>query len=143
MRVLVDTTIWSLALRRRRRALSAAERDLVREFETLVVEGRVLLAGPVRQEILTGVRDATVFERLKIHLSHFDDEPLGAADFETAAEYANRCLAAGVAVASTDLLLCAIAVRRHASVFTTDPDFTNYATRVPVRLLVPRSGTPK
>jgi predicted nucleic acid-binding protein len=139
VRVLVDTTVWSLALRRRRRALHRDGLRLVREFESLVVEGRVLLAGPVRQEILTGVRDASAFERLREHLSHFDDVALRTEDYETAADFANRCLAAGVAVTSTDLLLCAIAARRSASVFTTDPDFTAYAEALPVKLHVARS----
>lgn len=139
MSVLVDTTIWSLALRRRRRVLSAEERDLVRELEVLVSEGAALLAGPVRQEVLTGVRVEGAFERLRVHLAHFDDVPLHAADYETAAAFANLCLASGIAVTSTDLLLCAISARRSAAVFTTDPDFTAYATVVPIRLHGPRS----
>ena len=135
--VLVDTTVWSLALRRRRVALSAAERGLVRELESLLAEGRVLLAGAVRQEILTGVRDEAAFERLRERLASFEDVPVETADHEMAAAFANRCLGAGVAVASTDLLLCAVASRRGAAVFTTDPDFARHAEVVPVRLHVP------
>lgn len=116
------------------------ERHLCREFESLVSAGAVLLAGPVRQEVLSGVRDAAAFERLRVHLSHFDDVPLHGGDYETAAAFANRCIASGVAVASTDLLLCAIAARRGAAVFTTDPDFTGYAAVLPVRLHLPQGG---
>lgn len=137
MSVLVDTTVWSLALRRRRGQLSAKEQALVRELESLIDRGDVLMAGPVRQEVLTGVRDAAPFERLREHLSHFDDARLSVADFETAAAFANRCIASGIAVTSTDLLLCAVAARRDAAIFTSDPDFARHATVLPIRLHAP------
>ncbi len=138
MRVLVDTTVWSLALRRRRRALGASDLDVVRELEALIVDGRTILVGPVRQRGLTGVRDPEAGERLRRHLRYFEDERLSTEDFESAAEFADRCLAAGVMGSPTDLLLCAVADRRGAAVFTADDDFPRYAKVVPVRLHSPR-----
>ena len=54
MNILVDTCIWSLALRR------AIVQDIpeVRELSELIHEQRVLFLGIVRQEILSGLRDA-------------------------------------------------------------------------------------
>lgn len=61
MKVLVDTCIWSLALRRNNPGSQFAHVD---EFKELISEARVQLIGPVRQEILSGVRSERQFEQL-------------------------------------------------------------------------------
>ena len=134
MRVIVDTPIWSLGLRRKRKHLAAAERSLVAAWTDLIKERRVLLIGPIRQEILSGVRDDSTFERLREHLRAFHDEPLTFHDYEEAARCHNVCRHAGVAGSSVDFLLCAVALRKHARIFTTDVDFTRYAEHLPLSL---------
>ena len=134
MKVLVDTPIWSLALRRRRTELPLKDRRLVAAWSRLIADNLVFLPGPVRQEVLSGIRDVAVFDRLGEYLRAFDDEPLAAEDYEEAARCSNRCRAAGVSGSSVDFLLCAVAIRRGAAVFTTDRDFTHYARVLPLRL---------
>ena len=48
MNVLVDTSIWALALRRRRSGLSSDERTLALELTDLIRDDRVLMVGPIR-----------------------------------------------------------------------------------------------
>jgi predicted nucleic acid-binding protein len=67
MRVLVDTSVWSEALRRRKKS----ELDVVREFQSLILEHRVDIIGPIRQEILSGLREDSQFDRLEKHLAAF------------------------------------------------------------------------
>lgn len=134
MKVLVDTPIWSLALRRQKAELSPKDRRLVAAWSRLIADNLVLLPGPIRQEVLSGVRDAAVFGRLCEYLRAFDDEPLTVEDYEEAARCSNRCRAAGVSGSSVDFLLCAAAIRRGAAIFTTDKDFTHYARVLPLRL---------
>ena len=55
MNVLVDTSVWSLALRRKRETLGDNERVLVRELSELIREGRAKVVGLVRQELLSGI----------------------------------------------------------------------------------------
>jgi len=86
MKVLVDTCIWSLALRRKKQPTSNIE---VVEFQELIEEVRVQLIGPIRQEILSGVKSKQQFSKLKKILSVFPDLPLASEDFELAAEYFN------------------------------------------------------
>jgi len=130
VRVLVDTSVWSLALRRR-----AAVRDTaVETLRTLIDEGRVAIIGPIRQELLSGIRDAATFERLRHHLSAFPDEPLDTADFERAAEHFNMCRAQGIQGSNADFLICASAERRSLPVLTTDLDFRRYAGILPIVL---------
>ncbi len=128
MKVIVDTSVWSLALRRR-----APAHEVVGELRRLVSQGRVAMLGPIRQELLSGLRDGAVFRRLRDHLRAFADEPLDHEDYERAAEHFNTCRAAGVQGSNTDFLLCAVAERRAFPVLTTDADFGRYAALLPVR----------
>jgi predicted nucleic acid-binding protein len=135
--VLVDTSVWSLALRRRAGTLSPSERDHVATLGRLIDEHRVLMIGPVRQELLSGVRHPEQFARLRERLRAFPDEVLTAEDYETAAAMGNRCRGKGLAVSTVDLLLCAATIQRAAALFTTDEDFTRYAEVLPLDLLTP------
>ena len=140
MRVLVDTPIWSLALRHRRDKLSAKERRLAQELFELVEEGRVAMLGVIRQELLSGIRDEKTFDRVRQRLRPFKDEILEAGDYEEAARCHNTCRAKGVSGSAIDFLLCAAALRRDLSIFTTDRDFKRYARQLPLQLHAPRGG---
>jgi len=61
------------------------------------------------------------------------------ADYESAAE-AGQSVAGrkGVVVSIVDILLCAMAMKREWSIFTTDPDFMNYSKVLPVATHTPR-----
>jgi predicted nucleic acid-binding protein len=131
MMVLVDTPIWSLALRRKPEHLSALERRLTEALAELI---RVQLVGPVRQELLSGIREEAQFRRLRDYLRAFPEQALEAEDYETAAQMNNRCRNRGVAGSAVDFLICAAAQQRGWSIFTTDRGFQNYAAILPLRL---------
>lgn len=57
----------------------------------------MLLLGPVRQEPLSGLRDAATFEQLRLRLRAFEDEGLDTGDFGEAARCGNACRTAEVA----------------------------------------------
>ena len=134
MLVLVDTPIWSLALRRRQHDLNPSEKGLLSAFEELVREGRVQIVGAIRQELLSGIREEERFERLAEYLRAFEGPDLGANDYEEAARMSNRCRAHGVAGSAIDFLICAVAHRRKWQIFTTDLDFSRYAKVLPLML---------
>ena len=131
MKVVVDTSIWSLALRRRTPQADPTTTLLTRILD----EGRVALLGAVRQEILSGIRNTEHFESLKMHLRAFPDMLLDAEDHETAADYFNTCRSHGIQGANTDFLICAAASRRDYSILTTDKDFVNFAEYLPIELV--------
>src|SRR5207244_12444300 len=133
--VLVDTSVWSLALRRTRKQLAPPERALVFALHDLIQQGRAVLVGVVRQELLSGVREDRAFERLSDYLREFPDEPPTVDDYEDAARCDNLCRAAGVAATPVDMLICAVARRQGALVFTIDQDFQHYAAPLSLRLL--------
>ena len=132
--VLVDTSIWSLALRRKQTDLSSAERTLREALEELVREGRAQIVGPVRQELLSGIREEEAFRRLRDYLRAFDDPQLQVEDYEEAARMNNACRARGIVGSPVDFLICAVALLRNWQVFTTDRDFVRYSKVLPLRL---------
>jgi len=128
MRILVDTCVWSEALRR----TTGEGSDVSRELQGLILEHRVEIIGPIRQELLSGLREDTQFERLEKHLEAFPDITLEAADHITAAKYFNKCRAKGIQGSNTDFLICAVAVRRELAIYTTDRDFQLFIKYLPI-----------
>ena len=104
------------------------------ELRRLIVAGRAAIIGPVRQEVLSGIRDAKAFERLRDRLDAFPDEPLTTADYERAAGFFNACRAKGLRGSNTAFLLCAVSVRHRMPLLTTDGDFLRYAATIPIAL---------
>jgi hypothetical protein len=143
MNALVDTSVWSLALRRRPRDLNAAEQLVVDELVDLTREGRARIIGLIRQELLSGIKAAAQYEKLRVALRAFPDEPIETADYEAAAKVSNGFRSRGIAVSVVDALICQIALARQWSIFTTDPDFKAYAKVLPVKLHVPRAASEK
>lgn len=136
--VLVDTSIWSSALRTRDPAGSL--RPWLTLFTELLLELRVTIIGPVRQEILSGIRDQSKFETLKAALSPLPDLALCQEDFETAAAFFNRVGSRGIQGSHTDFLICAVAASRSFPILSLDDDFKRYATILPIRLIGPAAG---
>ena len=135
MMVLVDTPIWSLALRRSGDRLNPREQKLRGALEQLIGDGMVALPGAIRQELLSGIREPGQYERLRRSLRAFPDISLSVEDYEEAARLSNRCRAEGIAGSAVDFLLCGVALRRPWTIFTSDGDFARYATCAPIRLL--------
>lgn len=134
MSVLVDSTVWSLALRRPRHRLKHAEQRVVARWTELVRGGNAAIIGLVRQEVLSGVRDKALFERIRSILSAFPSEHFTDEDDVRAAEFYNRLQSAGVAASPVDMGLCSVANRLNIPIFTTDRDFELYARHVPIQL---------
>jgi hypothetical protein len=132
--VLVDTPVWSLALRRKHRDLNAHEQRLTQVLQDLIQEGRARLVGPVRQELLSGIREEERFQKLRNYLHAFDEPGLEPEDYEEAAHMNNQCRTRGVTGSAIDFLICSAAHRRHWQIFTTDRDFAHYAKVLPMNL---------
>ena len=121
MKVLADTSVWSLALRRKKTAkLSAVEQRLVASLSQAISDGWVAMIGPIRQELLSGIKQEAQFEKLKDALEAFRDEPLETVDYEEAARLYNVCRSRGVECGPVDILICAVAARRKWKVLAND-----------------------
>ena len=134
MKIIVDTCIWSLALRRN----TVENNPYIEELKNLIEEIRVQFIGPIRQELLSGIKSKKQFDTLRIHLEAFADIELESKDYELAAEYFNAARKKGIQGSNTDFLICAISSRHKIPILTTDKDFTNFQSVFPVSLHVPR-----
>ena len=130
MKVIVDTSVWSLALRRNK----VQENKVVEELEELIKEVRAQLIGPVRQELLNGIRSEKQFRVLKKHLRAFKNLDIETEDYELASEYFNKARKNGIQGSNTDFLLCAISTRLRMPIFTTDTDVLNFQSVLPIEL---------
>lgn len=138
MKVLVDTSIWSEALRKN------ADRNNghCRELLELVHELRVVIIGPIRQEVLSGISDPRTFEQLKEKLKAFEDIPLETEHFELAAEFFNRCRKKGIQGSHIDFLICAVGSKNTYPIYTADRDFEKYKQHIDITLYHPRKVFP-
>ena len=100
----------------------------------LVNQGLVEIIGPIRQEILSGIRGPSKFDVVKDRLRAFPDLEIGTDDNEEAAVYYNRCRSKGIQGSFTDFVICAVAIRYELEVFTDDKDFLGYKMVLPIRL---------
>lgn len=128
----VDTSVWSLALRRDRppqtpqiAALGAA----IESGETIVTTGLVL------QELLQGFEGARNRREL---LDRFADLPFlepGRDDYVEAADLKSRCRRAGIQIGTIDALLAQLCLRHDLAMLTADKDFAGIAKHSRLRLL--------
>jgi len=116
----VDTSVWSLALRRNTPASSIEVSALVRAIEN---GETILTTGLVLQELLQGFSGPKA--RVQI-LNRFSAVPLLVPDRDDhvrAAELRNRCRRAGVQIGTIDALLAELCIHHDLTMLTTDNDF--------------------
>lgn len=130
MRVIIDTSVWSLALRRN----DPEENEYVFELKELIKEVRAQLIGPVRQELLHGIKSKKQFNLLKKHLRGFEGPEIEIEDYELAAEFFNTARKNGIQASNTDFLICAISKRHKMPILTTDNDFLHFQAVLPIEL---------
>jgi len=128
--VLVDTCIWSLALRGKSpRDISVSE-----ELTKLIYTEKAKIIGPIRQEVLSGYSDIKQYNKLKDKLMYFPNELILDEDYLSAARFSNLCRQKGIQGSHIDFLICAVANRLEMNIFTSDKDFEFYSQLIPITL---------
>ena len=137
MTLLVDTCVWSLALRRD----SPADVPEVRELAAALA-GPELVAttGLILQEVLQGAVPARVRVQIAGRFAALSDSSPERADHVTAADLRGTCRRAGVQLGTVDALIAALCVRRGLTLLTTDHDFRHAARHVALRVWSDRTG---
>lgn len=131
MSLFVDTSVWSLALRRDAPSEAAQVRALVRAIE---VGETLLTAGLVLQELLQGFSGPKA--RVQI-LDRFSAIPLLAPDRDDhiqAAELRNACRRCGVQIGTIDALLAELCLRHGLTMLSVDGDFRRIAEHCDLRV---------
>ena len=129
MKVIVDTVIWSLALRRK-----SPDVTIQKQIKSLIKDQRLLIIGPIRQELLSGYSNPVQYLQLKDKMSYFENEAILDQDYVKAAEFHNTCRQKGIQGSHIDFLICACAHRLEAKIFSNDIDFQHYKKYLPISL---------
>ena len=124
MNLFVDTSVWSLALRRDAPPGSPEVAQLARALGS---GAPVFTTGLVLQELLQGFAGPRARERI---VERFAELPLLAPDRQDhidAAELRNLCRRRGVQVGTIDALFAQLCLRHGLAMLTTDRDFGRMA----------------
>ena len=129
--LLVDTSVWSLALRRDR----DGDVPQIQALRAALEGGEIVVTtGLVLQELLQGFAGPRARKDI---IERFAALPLLSPDRQNhidAAELRNRCRRAGVQLGTIDALLAQLCIRHGLTLLTTDNDFVHAARHCPLRV---------
>ena len=131
MTLLVDTSVWSLALRRDG---TFDAKEVLALREALTGADSVVTTGLVLQELLQGFNGPKAKEAI---IERFGALPLiqpDRQDHVAAAEVRNACRRGSVQIGTIDALLIQLCGRYEMTLLSSDKDFANAARHVPFRL---------
>ena len=132
MRVLVDTSVWSLALRRK----DGRDGKEAHALRTLIEQGEdIRLMGIILQEILQGIKRSDQFHALKKYFEPFPLIEMSREDYSRAAALKNELAKKGVQASTIDALIASTAIDRECVLFTADSDFFHIAKHTKLKLL--------
>ena len=134
MSLFVDTSVWSLALRRNEPPGAPEVKALRQALEGGEI---VVTTGLILQELLQGFAGPRASKDI---VERFTALPLLVPDRQDhidAADLRNRCRRAGVQIGTIDALLAQLCVHHKIALLTTDNDFVRAASYCPLRLWKP------
>ena len=137
MSLLVDTSVWSLALRR---DAPTAQPQVQALQEALLGADLVTTTGLVLQELLQGFSGPKARAQI---IERFSALPLlqpDRGDHIEAAALRNTCRQAGVQIGTVDAVLAQLCIRHDLTLLTTDLDFTHAARHCALRVWAHAAG---
>jgi predicted nucleic acid-binding protein len=133
MKVLVDTSVWSEVLRRKKNI----DLTVANTLSKLIKNNEIIIIGPIKQEILSGIKDTKQFENLKTILRAFRGYSIKEIEYEKAVEISNLCRKFGIQGSNADFLICSIAIENNFQIYSLDKDFNNFSNVIPIQLFTP------
>ncbi|MFT4179385.1 MAG: PIN domain-containing protein [Thermomonas sp.] len=131
MNLFVDTSVWSLALRRD----GSTELPAIALLKEFLLSGKTIVTtGIVIQELLQGFSGPKDRQRI---IDRFQALPLlqpGRHTYIAAAELRNACRRSGVPLGTIDALIAQLCIEHDLALLTTDKDFAHAAKHVPLKL---------
>ncbi len=130
MSILIDTSVWSLSIRRHPPDLPevTALRDALNGQDLVATTGVIL------QEVLQGLTTEAARTAVRDQMDGMNYLEADRNDHLTAADVFVGCRERGIQIGSIDALIAAICIRRDLTLLTTDRDFAHVAKRTGLRL---------
>jgi len=126
--VLIDTSVWILALRK---SPVAPVKD---EIDHLLAENRVAIVPMIRLELLGGTKSANEFERLRSRLDALRQIPIDETNWEIAAELSFKLRQRGKVIPYTDILIGSAAILANVLLLHADKHFDLMAEETDLRV---------
>ena len=119
MKILVDTSVWSHALRRKTKIQEKTEflEELIENDE------EIYLIGIILQEILTSIKKGKLFNEIKDTLKSYKIIEPKIEDYICAAELNTKLIKKGIQCTSIDILIAVICINYNLFLVTFDNDF--------------------
>lgn len=135
MTLLVDTSVWSLALRS---DAPAAEPEVHALRDALLGDEMVVTTGLVLQELLQGFSGARSQAQIVERLAALPLLQPDRTDHIEAAGLRNTCRRAGLRIGTIDALLAQLCIRHELTLLTTDQDFARMQKHCSLKVWGPR-----
>lgn len=131
MSLLIDTSVWSLALRRD----SPPDVPEVRALRAALEAGEtVVCTGFILQELLQGFAGPKARTEILRRFSALPFVTPDRTDHVDAAELRNQCRRKGVQLTTIDALVAQLCIRHDLTLLSTDADFRHAARVCPLRI---------
>lgn len=132
--MLVDTSVWSLAFRRKQEVSHPA----VDQLREVISSGHAIFyTGIILAELLQGVRSETLFKQIEKQFDVFNYIQLTKQHYVSAARLSLVCRQKGIGASTIDLIISAAAIEQACILLTTDKDFDHIASISALKLLKP------
>ena len=131
MNLFVDTSVWSLALRRD----SSPDVPEVRRLQDALTGGEpIYTTGIVLQELLQRCRGPKAVAQIVERFAEIAMITPMREDYIRAAELRNECRSHGIQVGTIDALLARICIHHSLVMLSTDSDFSRVANWTPLKV---------
>ena len=131
MSLLVDTSVWSLALRKGGPAQHPAVESLSRALDD---NDDIVVLGVILQEVLQAFRHPATAARVARYFEPFPILILRRRDYVDAARLHRRCAAKGISASTIDCQIAAASIASESALLTADRDFERIAKLAPLKL---------
>lgn len=132
IRFIIDTSVWSEALRRKKNTVNSSETIVRRIIEN---DYEIVVAGIILQEILSSIANEKLFKDIKDILKDFQYIDATKNDHIYASELNNKCRSRGIIAGSVDFLIASVAIRNELELVTFDKDFFNISMHTELKIL--------
>jgi len=129
---IIDTSVWSEALRRKKNTVNSSETAVRKIIEN---DDEIVIPGIIIQEILTGISNEKLFREIKDILDDFAYLDITKKDYIYASELSNECRSKGITAGSIDFLIASAAIRNELELVTFDKDFFNISKHSDLKIL--------
>jgi predicted nucleic acid-binding protein len=131
-KVLIDTSVWSEALRRKEKSINSSETIVRRIIDN---NDEIVLIGIILQEILSGISNQKLFSEIRNILNDFSYLEISKNDYIYAAELRNKCKRNGITASSIDFLIASVAINNKLRLVTYDKDFINISKHTELKIM--------